>query len=134
MRKLIIPLFVLLLIGLMMPISAQETIAVGDTVTGGARAVDQHALVSQRFAGNPERGVHAGIGDCAGALNVVVEGRHGLPMTFQDLQRVVLVEVLALDYYARKDGLCGLDELVDQRQVGIAPQSFFPVAELHGVL
>ena len=81
-----------------------------------------------------QAGQHAGDHDRGGPLDVVVEGRHAVPVAIEDAQRVVLLEVLPLDEAVGPDLGDALDERLDERVVGRPPQARRPMADVQRVL
>ena len=81
-----------------------------------------------------QAGQHARDHDGGGPLDVVVERRHAVPVAVEDAQRVVLLEVLPLDDAVRPDLRDALDERLDERVVGRAPQTRRPMADVQRIL
>ena len=105
----------------------------GDADAGRPGADEHDPRVGEPRAEAAQAGQHAGDHDRGGALDVVVEGRHAVPVAVEDAQRVVLLEVLPLDDAARPDLGHALDERLDQRVVGRPAQPRRPMAEVQRV-
>jgi hypothetical protein len=69
----------------------------GDAGGGGTRAEEEHAQVLERDAGDAGGGVDPGQGHGGGALDVVVETAHAVPVLFQECVGVGGGKILELD-------------------------------------
>ena len=112
----------------------RETEQARDADARRARADEHDTRVGEPRPEAAQAGQHAGDHDRGGPLDVVVEGRHAVPVAVEDAQRVVLLEVLPLDDAARPDLRDALDERLDERVVVRSPQARRPMADVQRVV
>ena len=107
---------------------------VGDTNSGGARAVNDHSLVAHRAPGGLDRSKNGGHYNCGGALHIVVEGAHVVRVLVQNAAGVAGAEILPVQHCVRKQLRGGTDVGVNQVVVALGTHPSVTVADVHLVI
>ena len=102
--------------------------------TAGARAVHEEPLMRERLLDPAGSRPEACEDDCAGALDVVVEGGNGVGVPVEHVEGLLLAEVLPLQEHVREAATKRLDEAIDELCIGLALEPSMTDAEVQRVV